>query len=767
MRHLGWVAGAAAMVVAALAPAALAAGYKAEIRRTAFGAPHIQARDMAGLAYGAGYASGEDNFCDFAERVMTVDGTRARFLGPGERDANILSDLYHRRLIATGVTEALLAGDPKSLDTPTAEARAVARGFIAGINRYVRDVGAATLPDARCRGAAWIRPYTEMDYWRATTAGQIPMMLNAVATAAPPGTPDIVAPHAGPEKSPVPEGQGSNAYALGREVTRTGRGVLLGNPHYPWDGINRFTRMHFIIPGKLNFVGAGLMNSPTIGIGHNDRVAWTHTVSTARRFGLFELTLDPADPAAYIFEGRSMPMVRREITLEVKTEDGSLKTLKRTLYESRHGPIVEAPITPWTAKTAFALREAPVNLRGLDQYMRMWRARSVRDLAAIMSKHQSAGFNTTAVDAGGEAFFGDIGAIPYVTDAKVEACGVSAAAKLAWREQRMPVLDGSRAACDWDSDPAAATPGIYPPSMLPQLFRTDYASQSNDSHWLTNPNQPLTGYGRIFGDEATARSLRTRLGLKQIEDRVAGRDGFGAAKFDLESVKQVLFANRNLGAEMTRDDLVALCRRAAAGPHPQLAEACSALAAWDLKVNLDSRGAHIFRLFAEKGGIRFRVAFDPKDPVNTPNTLDVDDPKVLEALVAAVKQLKDLGIPMTATLAEVQTEPRGADRIPIHGGPGPEGIFNVITPVDLKPGLGWTKIRHGSSWIMAVEFTPKGPVSHGVLTYSQSANPASPNAADQTRLYSAKGWDDLRFAPAAVKAGTVSVKVISESASPP
>jgi acyl-homoserine-lactone acylase len=54
-----------------------------------------------------------------------------------------------------------------------------------------------------------------------------------------------------------------------------------------------------------------------------------------------------------------------------------------------------------------------------------------------------------------------------------------------------------------------------------------------------------------------------------------------------------------------------------------------------------------------------------------------------------------------------------------------------------------------------------------VLTYSQSANPTSPNAADQTRLYSAKGWDDLRFTPAAVKAGTVSVKVISESASPP
>eukprot|EP01035_Chromulina_nebulosa_P005000 gene5000-6783_t len=113
------------------------------------------------------------------------------------------------------------------------------------------------------------------------------------------------------------------------------------------------------------------------------------------------------------------------------------------------------------------------------------------------------------------------------------------------------------------------------------------------------------------------------------------------------------------------------------------------------------RGAHIFRLFAEKGGLAFRVPFNAADPVNTPNTLDVENPKVLAALVDSVKQLRTLKIPMNATLAQVQTEPRtGGERIPIHGGPGPEGIFNVITPVDLKPELGWTKIRHGSSWIM-------------------------------------------------------------------
>lgn len=755
---------AAGVLLAALAISTQAAAaersYRAELTRTAYGAPHVKAADYGSLGYGAGYAAAQDNFCDFAERTLTVSGQRARHFGPGDKDANVVSDLYHQRLIQTGRLDALLAGDVPGGFKPSADARALAKGFIAGINRYVRDTGAASLPDARCRGAAWIRSYDETDYWRATLAGQQPTLMTGVAAAAPPGVADIVAPHGPAERSPVPEGQGSNAYALGREVTKTGHGVLLGNPHYPWDGINRFTRMHFIIPGKLNIVGAGLQNSPTIGIGHNQWVAWTHTVSTARRFGLFELKLDPKDATAYLVDGVSVPMTRTSVTIQVKTE-GGLVPLTRTYYDTRYGPLVETPTNPWTAERAFAVRDAPVNLRAVDQYLTMWQARSVRELAAALSKFQAAGFNTTAVDAGGEAFYGDIGPLPYVTDAKAGACSVSDLARKAWADTRVPVLDGSRAACDWDSDPKAATSGIYPPSALPQIFRNDYAANSNDSYWLTNPKQLLAGFGRIFGDEATARSLRTRLALRQIDERVAGTDGLGAAKFDLPTLQSVLFGNRNLGAEMTRDPLAALCRRAAAGPQPDLSEACAALAAWDLRVNLDSRGAHIFRLFAEKGGLRFKVPFDAADPVNTPNTLDVEDPRVLAALVDAVKQLRTLRIPMDATLAQVQTEPRaGGERIPIHGGPGPEGIFNVITPVDLKSELGWTKIRHGSSWIMAVEFTDRGPVSQGVLTYSQSTNPDSPNAADQTRLYSGKGWDDLRFTEAAVRKGAVSTLVL-------
>src|SRR5690606_8325941 len=173
-------------------------------------------------------------------------------------------------------------------------------------------------------------------------------------------------------------------------------------------------------------------------------------------------------------------------------------------------------------------------------------------------------------------------------------------------------------------------------------------------------------------------------------------------------------------------------------------------------------GAHLFHLFAENGGLKFKVPFDVKDPLHTPNTLDTADPKVMEALEKAVDKLNELGIPLDARLGDVQRETRGEERIPIHGGAGPEGVFNVITVENLEPKLGWTSIRHGASWIMTMEFTDKGPISQGILTYSESTDSTSPHHSDQTRLYSQKGWDDLLFKDEAVEAATVSRETISE-----
>lgn len=729
--------------------------FNAEIRRTAYGVAHIKADDFGGIGYGFGYASAEDNLCEILDRLMTVKAERARYLGPGKDDANIASDLYHQRENQSGEVEKLLAGPASSVDTPSADARALAAGYVAGLNRFIRDKGAA-ITDPRCKGQPWVKEVAEIDFWRHMYVGQtIDGFIAPTTSAAPPSS----------DRAELSRDAfinevdlGSNAYGLGREVTKGGRGMVLGNPHYPWDGPNRFYRTHFIIPGKLNIVGVSYIGMPLIRMGHTDNIAWSNTVSTARRFGYYELTLDPADPTKYIYEGKPVAMDRAEVTVQV-LRDGKLQPETRTLYSTRWGKVVSSKTYPWTSKTAFALRTPRVGLRDLDQYMAVWQSKSVRELRSVLGKYQAYRFNTTAADSSGEALYGDLGMIPNVPRDLAQTCSISDFAHEQWAKERIPVLDGSRAACDWKTDADASAPGVFGPAASPHLFRTDYVTQSNDSYWLTNPAQPLTGYSPIWGDEATARSLRTRLGLIQVADRVAGTDGLGEPKFDIGTLQKVMYGNRNYGAELVRKDLAKICMTSA---RPNIPAACKAMADWDGKVDLDSRGAHLFHLFAENGGLKFKVPFDPKNPVTTPNTLDTSDPKVLEAFAKAVDKLTELDIPANARLGDVQRETRGEERIPIHGGAGPEGVFNVITVENLEPKLGWTSIRHGASWIMTMEFTPNGPVSQGILTYSESTDSTSPHHSDQTRLYSQKGWDDLRFTDAAVEAGTESRLVIEE-----
>lgn len=723
--------------------------FSAEITRTAYGVPHIKADDYGGIGYGFGYASAEDNLCEILDRMLTVTASRARFLGPGENDANVLSDIYHQRVIQGGETEKLLAGPANSPDTPSADARRLAAGYVAGLNRFIREKG-ASIQDPRCKGQPWVKEIAEIDFWRHMFVGQtIEGFIAPTTGAAPPAQGQ--ASRAGDAYIDA-VGLGSNAYGLGREATKTQQGMVLGNPHYPWDGPNRFYRSHFMIPGKLNVVGVSYIGMPLIRMGHTNDIAWSNTVSTARRFGYFELSLDPADPTRYMYEGAFTPMTRTQVTVQV-LRAGRIVSETRTLYSTRWGDMVSSRTYPWTSRTAYALRTPRVGLRDLDQYMSVWQARSVRDLRAVLGRYQAYRFNTTAADRSGETLYGDLGMIPNTPADLIESCAASAFAREQWKKERIPVLDGSRAACDWRTDKDSTAPGVFGPEASPHLFRTDYVTQSNDSYWLTNPAQPLTGYSPIWGDEGTPRSLRTRLGLIQVADRIAGRDGYGPAKFDLASLQNVIYGNRHYGAELVREDLVRLCETS---EKPGMAAACRVLASWDGRVNLDSRGAHLFHLFAENGGLRFKNPFDPRDPVRTPNTLDVADPRVIAALEKAVAELTALDIPLDARLGDVQAETRGDERIPIHGGAGPEGVFNVITVEDLTPRLGWTSIRHGASWIMTMAFTPSGPVSQGILTYSESTDPTSAHFSDQTRLYSQKGWDDLRFSEAAVEAGAVS-----------
>src|SRR6266511_2983773 len=287
------------------------------------------------------------------------------------------------------------------------------------------------LPTSPTRGAAANRGSARRTSWASVVRASSRALLDGIVAAVPPtataaapagaaGATDVVAALDG-----TAAGAGSNAYGLGREATVDGAGMVLANPHFPWDGAERFYRMHLRIPGGYDVEGAALIGDPIVEIGHNATLGWSHTVSTARRFVWQRLTLVPGDPTSYLFDGKPEAMTRRTVTIRVPVPTGGTAPVTRTLYDTRFGPVVVVPgAFTWTTSTAYAITDSnATNNRAIDGWIQMGRAGSVRQLTAVLDHYQFLPWvNVIAADATGEALYGDHSVIPRVTDELAAAC---------------------------------------------------------------------------------------------------------------------------------------------------------------------------------------------------------------------------------------------------------------------------------------------------------------------------------------------------------
>jgi acyl-homoserine-lactone acylase len=762
---------ATSLLPAASAPALGAGGFSATIRRTSHGIPHIIADDYAGIGYGYGYAFAQDDICVIADQYVTVDGQRSTYFGPGgswkfEGNGftanNLNSDFFFQQVIDDQRIEHMLSLPPPL--GPRPEIKDGVRGYVAGYNRFLADTGVNGITDPACKGQPWVHPITEIEAYRRfyelALLASSAVALDGIGGAAPTAPPCNV-PSPAVMASTLKSGLqqlsiGSNAVALGTAATQSGHGILLGNPHFPWHGSERFYQAQLTIPGKVNVTGASLFGVPIILIGHTDSMAWSHTVSTAYRFTPYQLTLVAGSPTQYIVDGVPTAMTARTMTVQVKQPDGSLQPQSRTLYRTRWGSLITQLTTlplPWCGTTAFTMMDAnEANFRYVNHFLETNMAHSSAEELQVLKRNQGIPWvNTIVSDDGGSALYADISVVPNVPDSMATGPCETAAGQATFADLRLPILDGSRSACAWLNDPDAVAPGIFGPNNLPQLVRSDYTENSNDSYWLSNPHQPLVGFAKIIGDAQTARSLRTRLGLTMLEEDLYGLHGHALQKFDRQQLQDLVFNDRQYGGELARGAAVGMCNSfpggqapTSSGPPVAVGNACTVLAAWDMTENLDSAGAVLWREFWSRAigvtGGPWTTPFSAADPVNTPNTLLTGNGQVQQAFGDAVKALNSAGVPLDAVLRARQFADRGTEKISIHGGPGVPGTFNAINVRGLS-GTGYGDVPHGSSFVQVVAFngTPC-PDTATILTYSQSTNPNSPYYADQTRMFSNKQW---------------------------
>jgi acyl-homoserine-lactone acylase len=766
--------------------------YEADIRWTTHGVAHIRASDWGSLGFGQGYGCARDHLPTLADQLVKVRGERARFHGAGPGDRHLHTDLGYRAL---GVRERA----PLLRDAQPQRIRELVAGYTAGYNAWVAEAaGTDALPEW-CRDAAWIAPIEELDLWTYyVDVGLLASGRNLaeiIGSAQAPG-PDGPAPAA--PLSALGGGEGaSNGWAFGGDATASGHGLVVANPHFPWEGEARFWECHLTLPGELDAYGVCLLGAPGIQMGFNDAVAWAHTFSRGHRFTLARLELAPGEPTSYRYGDEVRAMTSEEVAIEVLGDDATSSSVTRTLWRTHHGPMVNLPLLGWGLEHAFTYRDANLdNDRFLEQFLGMARAGSMDELQQVFAEVQGMPWvNTLAADRTGRAWFIDSSATPALTqeaaDRFVERVQSDLVAALLF-DNRVALLDGSDPGDEWQDHPGARSPGVLPFDALPQLERRDYVLNANDSHWLNHATATIEGRSPLHGLERTPRSLRTRQNLRTV-GRLAATGAVTPA-----SAVDALFANESLSGELLADEVAA--RAAAAGSVEvdgrtvELTRAAEVLAAWDQTCSLDAVGAALWRELMGgfdlkatlDAGPLFAEPFDPADPVATPHGLapapaEGPDP-VLVALGRAVVLLEAAGVPIDAPLGEVQWAQRGDERVPVHGGCELDGVCNILAPwgalashslEPLHPPLGSVaperaatsgiaeggyRVTYGTSFLMSVELTDDGPRGIGLLAYGQSGDARSPHHVDGTRAYATKELRPLLFDDAAIEADPALVR---------
>ncbi|CAN5117301.1 N-acyl homoserine lactone acylase QqaR [soil metagenome] len=741
--------------------------YDATIRFTEHGIPHITAKNFGSLGFGSGYGAAEASICTLADTLVTGRGERSRWFGAkaGYTDyvtleaSNLQVDAFVTDLHNRKVVEKLL----KSKAGPEHQAKAMVRGYVAGINTWLRS---NKVTDPACKGDGYLKPDAKpIDVWYgvylANLLASAGVFLKEIVDADPPSADDPGLPEIPVRASDVTAPQraallkalgkdpespfGSNATAIGGDETSTGKGMLLGNPHFPWFGRYHFTQQHLTIPNKYDVAGASLIGSPVVNIGFNNDVAWSHTVSTAYRFTPYEYKLLGA--TTYLTDAGPRELERRVVEVKVKKPNGTLGTVREDLYRTDEGYVIDSPATfmPWSAASVWAIRDANgEQLRTIDTFLDMGKATNVRDLLRRQDKAGGMPWvNTTAADRHGNVLYADHSVVPNVSNEMKNRC-LTPVGLLVDQLAGLPGLDGTFAdsSCTWGTDSDAQRPGIFGPKNLPQTIRRDWVMNANDSYWLPNPAEKLEGYATIIGCEQCQRTMRTRMVSQYVIDRLEGD-----RKETPRSLASHEHANRVRAAEVMRQggSLDDVCD--ATGE----TKACAVLKAWDGRSEKDSVGTHIFEEFIARvpdDTQLWRVQFDPDNPLNTPRGLNTDSPAVISAMQDAIDSLRRRKIAFDKPWGELQVagDP-GAPLIGLGGGTGDAaGNANALASRGAASHRKrYRAVSYGSSHIQSIAFLPKGRLStRTILTYSQDEDPNSPYSADQTRLFSQGRW--VRFA---------------------
>ncbi|MCG8448666.1 MAG: penicillin acylase family protein [Pirellulales bacterium] len=687
------------------------------IHRDAYGVPHVLGQNDASVVFGFGYAQAEDYFWQVEDAYILALGRYAEVHGP----KGLNSDLLNRAFEIVPRSRR----DFAALDAATQQLYAA---FVAGINYYLE-----THTEVRPRLIQFFEPWHVLAYHRHVG---LELCFRFVGLE---GSSYL------PRRNPhVWTAAGSNGWAISGERTRSGGTMLLANPHMPWFGFAQMIEAHLHCeagpdgPG-WNFIGAGFYGSPTLAMGHNERLGWTLVSNEPDIADTWrESFSDPENPLAYRYAGGWRTAQVWQETLEVRKSRG-LEARSYEFRKTHHGPIVarEDRQTMLAAKISGLFHTVPMR-----QWLPMIKSQNLAEFRQALSMMQILYMNVIYADVDGNIQYFYTGRVP----------------------RRNPTFDWSQPVDG--SNPATEWLGFHNLEDLPQVLNpaAGFVQNCNSTPLITSDtdNPQLDDFpSYMIGDrdQYKRRALRSLEILRKMKD-VTWEDWRQAA-FDTE----VYWARHEL--PKYADHFQVLQQE-----HPELAKRVEPywrhLLAWDAQITPQSTAATLCHAWYEQ-------LYGRGYPGEQMRELYTNKPqKQWQSLARAAERLRAMHGSWKVPYGEVyrsQRQPRlvdlvdarfhdNAPSLPSLGGHGPMGVIftQYYTPSLEIPWVISQRRRYGlvgTSYLAAYEFAPGGVRGASLVPFGTSGDPSSAHYFDQAPLLAEKRLKPELFTKQQVLEGAV------------
>ena len=667
-----------------------------EIIRTAHGVPHIRADNLRAAGYALAWLQSEDYGPRTAINALEARGELAQLTGSRDNiESDFLALPLRNRVIQTY----------HLLDQET---RDFYDGFAAGLNRYIELHPTEFPPHMPNDFSGYDVAAIDAGGPSIRKARAFLAKINPSPTPTP--TPERPATNEGSAKQdPVESDDGSNAWAFAPSRTKSGKAILLRNPHLAWTA--GYYEAQLTVPGVVDFYGDFRIGGPfTVVGGFNRYLGWSTTNNSQDLAEVYALDIDPKTPDHYLFDGTSLALTRELRTVTFRNGEG-LSTETREFWSTPLGPVIYRA----NGKIYIVKTGGDGEFRAGEQFLRMMRATSLNEWKEAMKLRARVTSNFTYADRAGNIYFiwnASLPLLPHPTGGDVSAT------------------------------PAHAMRDVWtryvPFESLPQVLnpRGGYIHNENDSPHFTNVKGPIDTKNAYPNFEPPELSLRGQLAIELIG---------GDNKLSLEDVIRLKHSYRMLLADRVKPDLIAAVK--AKEPTGDVAAAIALLERWDNTAAPESKGAVLFELWwADYSGLRppnrtplpdekrFAKVWSVAEPLKTPSGLADPDRAVASFSWAVAETARRYGS-WDVAWGDVHRVRRGTVDVPVGGCASSMGCFRALAFTRETDGK--LSASGGDGWILAVEFDDV-PRAFSVLAYGESSRRDSPWFADQAEMF-AKG----------------------------